>query len=193
MLLSAGFPAPVTQLLSNHYNATRGEYYRQLKRASDTGDVLAFLTYAARGLVDELAEQLDIIWTWQFEDRWEQYVYQQFGELRTESDRRRLRLTLAISKLHPEPVPRSQMLLLTPELARAYAQKTPKTLTRDLNVIRKLDLIQRVPGGYRANKDIIRGFQPQRLDGVLEAESMSLVERDDARTATASLGLSDNA
>jgi Fic family protein len=192
VLLSAGFPAPVTQLLSNHYNATRSEYYRQLKHASDTGDVIPFLAYAARGLVDELAEQLGIIWDWQYEDRWEQYVYQQFGELRTESDRRRLRLTLAISKRHPQPVPRSQMLLLTPELARAYAEKTPKTLTRDINAIRKLELIQRVPGGYKANKDIIRGFQPQRLDGVLEAESMSPVERDDARTATASLGSSDS-
>jgi Fic family protein len=173
VLLSAGFPPPVTQLLSNHYNATRSEYYRQRNRASDTGDVLPFLTYAARGMVDELTEQLGIVWTWQFEDRWEQYVHQRFGELRSESDRRRLRLTLAISKLHPEPVPRSRMLVLTPELARAYAQKTPKTLTRDLNEIRQLGLIQRAPGGYCATKDIIRGFRSQRLDGVLETEGCS--------------------
>jgi Fic family protein len=185
VLLSAGFPAPVTQLLSNHYNATRAEYYRQLKRASDTADILAFLTYAARGFVDELSEQLDIVWHWQFDDRWEQYVYQQFGELRTETNRRRLKLTLAVSSLHPEPLSRSRMLELTPGLARAYAQKTPKTLTRDLNAIRKLELIRRVVGGYVANKDVIRGFQSQRPDGVLEAEPMSLVERDPARTAAA--------
>src|SRR5262249_55582331 len=30
ILLSSGFAMPTTQLLSNHYNATRGEYYRQL-------------------------------------------------------------------------------------------------------------------------------------------------------------------
>lgn len=187
VLLSAGFPPPVTQLLSNHYNATRTEYYQQLKRASNTGDVIPFITYAARGFVDELAEQLDIIWRWQFEDRWEQYVYQRFGELRTETDRRRLKLTLAISELHPEPVSRATMALLTPKLARAYAQKTPKTLTRDLNAVRKLELVQRTRGGYVANKDIIRSFQPDRIDGVLERETMSLVDRDDPRTVTATI------
>ncbi len=187
LLLAAGFPPPVTQLLSNHYNATRTEYYRQLKRASETGDVMDFLTYAARGFVDELTEQLDIIWRWQFDDRWEQYVYQQFGELRTETNRRRLRLTLELSKHHPEAVPRVQIPLLDPRLARAYAQKTSKTLTRDLNAIRKIGLIERTPRGYRARKDIIRGFQPERIDGVLEKESMSLVQSEPARPAVSPL------
>lgn len=186
LLLAAGFPPPVTQLLSNHYNATRTEYYRQLKLASATGgDVTDFLTYAARGFVDELAEQLDIVWRWQFDDRWEQYVYQQFGELRTETNRRRLRLTLELSKRHPEAVARAQIPLLDARLARAYAQKTSKTLTRDLNAIRDMGLIDRTPGGYRARKDIIRGFQSERIDGVLEKESMSLVEREPARTSIA--------
>lgn len=77
------------------------------------------------------------------------------------------------------------MALLTPKLARAYAQKTPKTLTRDLNAIRKLELVQRTRGGYIANKDIIRSFQPNGIDGVLERDTMSLVDRDDPRTVTA--------
>ncbi len=182
LLLTAGFPPPVTQLLSNHYNATRMEYYRQLKRAGESGDVIDFLTYAARGFVDELTEQLDIVWRWQFEDRWEQYVHQQFGELRTETNRRRLRLTLELSKHHPNPVARAEIPVLDPRLARAYAQKTSKTLTRDLNAIRKMGLIERTPRGYLARKDIIRGFQPERIDGVLEKESMSLVQREPART-----------
>jgi Fic family protein len=181
LLLGAGFPPPATQLLSNHYNATRTEYYRQLKLASQTGDVIDFLTYAARGFVDELTEQLDIVWRWQFDDRWEQYVYRRFGELRTETDRRRLRLTLELSKRHPESVARSDIPILDPRLARAYAQKTAKTLTRDLNAIRKLGLIERTSDGYRAQKDVIRGFQPKRIDGALEKESMSLVQREPAR------------
>jgi cell filamentation protein, protein adenylyltransferase len=94
VLLKAGFPAPVTQLLSNHYNATRSDYYLQLNRASRTGEVIPFLVYAARGLVDNLQEQLDMIWRQQFADRWEQYVYQVFGEGKTESAHRRLRLVL---------------------------------------------------------------------------------------------------
>lgn len=187
VLLAAGFPPPVTQLLSNHYNATRTEYYRQLKRASETGDPIQFLIYAARGFVDELTEQLDLVWGWQFDDRWEQFVYETFGELRTETNRRRLKLTLALSALYPGSATRSEMSMLTPLLARAYAQKTSKTLTRDLNAIRQLGLIERVPGGYRARKDIIRGFQSERLGGVLETEPMSLVERDAARATVAAV------
>jgi hypothetical protein len=50
-----------------------------------------------------------------------------------------------------------------------------------------MDLIERTPRGYRARKDIIRGFQPERIDGVLEKESMSLVQREPARTSIASV------
>ena len=37
ILLAAGVPMPATHLLSNHYNATRAEYYRQLDAASASG------------------------------------------------------------------------------------------------------------------------------------------------------------
>jgi len=37
ILISSGVPAPAAHLLSNHYNLTRSEYYRQLDRASKSG------------------------------------------------------------------------------------------------------------------------------------------------------------
>lgn len=40
LLLAAGVTTPATHLLSNHYNLTRGEYYRQLDAASRTGNPL---------------------------------------------------------------------------------------------------------------------------------------------------------
>lgn len=181
VLLSAGFPAPATQLLSNHYNQTRSEYYRQLNAASRSGDPIPFVTYALRGFVDGLAEQLDLIFAWQREDRWEQYVYQQFGELRTEADRRRLRLVLEVSRITREtgePVARAEMRWLTPKLARAYANKTDKTLTRDLNEIRKLELLIRGRRGYSPNEAVLLGFLPASVDGVLQNERMSLVENE---------------
>jgi Fic family protein len=171
VLLKAGFPTPVTQLLSNHYNATRTDYYRQLNQASKTGKLAPFIHYAARGFVDGLREQLDLIWTQQFADRWEQYVYQQFGEGKTESQRRRLRLVLDISAAI-KPVPRSEMTRLTPELAAMYATKTDKTLTRDLNVLRKMDLLRRQRAGYVPRNDVILGFMPEANDGVLEVEKV---------------------
>ncbi len=181
ILLAAGFPTPTVQLLSNHYNQTRSEYYRQLQAASRTGDPVPFLTYALRGFVDGLAEQLDLIFTWQCEDRWEQYVYQQFGDRRSEADRRRLRLALEVSKVSrdsDEPVPRAAMRWLTPRLAQAYDGKTEKTLSRDLNELRKLELLDREGRGYMPNESVLLAFQPPSVDGVLINKSMSLVERE---------------
>jgi Fic family protein len=181
LLLAAGFPTPATQLLSNHYNQTRSEYYRQLNAASRTGDPLPFLTYALRGFVDGLAEQLELILAWQREDRWEQYVYQQFGELRSEADRRRLRLVLEVSRTardSGQPVPRTEMRWLTPKLAMAYDKKTDKTLTRDLKEVRELELLVREGRGYRPNESVLLGFLPRSVDGVLADERMSLVEKE---------------
>jgi Fic family protein len=181
LLLAAGFPTPATQLLSNHYNQTRSEYYRQLQQASRTGNPIGFLTYALRGFVDGLAEQLDLIFSWQREDRWEQYVYQQFGELRSEADRRRLRLVLEVSRAARDqghPVPRSEIRWLTPKLSQAYDGKTDKTLTRDLNAIRDLELLARTRRGYEPNEQVLLGFLPPSVDGVLLGERMSLVERE---------------
>ncbi len=181
ILLAAGFPTPATQLLSNHYNQTRSEYYRQLQAASRTGDPVPFLTYAMRGFVDGLAEQLELIFAWQREDRWEQYVYQQFGDRRGEAARRRLRLALEVSKVAretDEPVPRAAMRWLTPRLAQAYDGKTDKTLSRDLNELRRLELLDRKGRGYMPNESVLLAFQPPSVDGVLSNEPMSLVERE---------------
>jgi len=51
-----------THLLSNHYNQTRTEYYRQPRDASrGDGDTLPFLSYALQGFVDGLRQQLGVI------------------------------------------------------------------------------------------------------------------------------------
>ncbi len=189
ILLAAGFPAPATQLLSNHYNQTRTEYYRRLRLAGREGPA-GFLTYALRGFVDGLAEQLDLIFRWQRNDRWEQYVYQQFGELRTEADRRRLRLVLEVSKAYRvtgAPIPRDGLRWLSPKLSEAYSGKTDKTLTRDLNAIEKLELLKRDRAGYMPNDEVLLGFLPERVDGVLTMDRMSLVERDPPAMVSAAI------
>ena len=64
ILIGAGVPAASAHLLSNHYNLTRSEYYRQLDRASATGgNVVPFVSYAVRGFLDGLKQQIDVIWT----------------------------------------------------------------------------------------------------------------------------------
>jgi cell filamentation protein, protein adenylyltransferase len=171
ILLSAGFPVPTCQLLSNHYNQTRSEYYRQLAISSrEPNGLLSFLAYAAQGFVDQLREQLDTIWRQQFEDRWEQFVYQAFGERRSETHNRRLRLVLDLSRtFHAsgQPVLKRGIPDLTPRLAAAYATKTEKTLSRDLNAIERLGLLRQEQGGWVPADEAIRGLQPQAVEGVL--------------------------
>lgn len=170
ILLAAGFPVPTCQLLSNHYNQTRSEYYRQLARSSQSRDVVEFLLYASQGFVDQLREQLDVIWRQQFEDRWKQFVYQTFGERRSETANRRLRLVLDVSRVvhdSHQAVPRAGLRILTPKLAAAYATKTEKTLTRDLNAIKALGLLRQDDEGWVPADEAIRRLQPPRTEGVL--------------------------
>jgi len=171
ILLAAGFPVPTCQLLSNHYNQTRSEYYRQLALSSRAPNGLAaFLGYAAQGFVDQLKEQLAVIRQQLFEDRWTQFVHQTFGGRSSGTDVRRLHLVLDVSRsFHSsgEPVAKRAIPELTPRLAAAYATKTEKTLTRDLNAIKKLVLLRQESGGWVPADEQIRGLQPPAVDGVL--------------------------
>ena len=171
LLLAAGFPMPTAQLLSNHYNETRSEYYRQLELASKRSDPIPFIQYAIEGFVDQLRMQLDRVWGMQYLDRWEQFIYESFGEVTTESSRRRRRLVKDLSKVSldltnagvaPTTVPREQIRRLSPELAEMFATKTDRTLSRDINALLDMGLITRQPGGYLPNSDVILGLQAPR-------------------------------
>jgi hypothetical protein len=63
------------------------------------------------------------------------------------------------------PVPRSRITTLTPELATLYAGKQAKTVTRDINALAKLGLIERGPAGIRARAEMMLGFVPHVADG----------------------------
>ena len=162
ILVTSGVPGPAAHLLSNHYNQTRSEYYRQLDRASQSGgDVLPFITYAARGLVDGLRAQLERIREQQWDVTWENYVHERFRSRTSPSDVRRRHLLLDLSE-REQPVPISRLRDLTPRLAAAYAKKTAKTLSRDVNALVEMGLLESTQEGYRAKKEIILGFLPLR-------------------------------
>ncbi len=161
-MLAAGAPTPATHLLSNHYNLTRTDYYRHLHLASRTtdGDPVSFINYAVRGFVDGLRDQLLTLTDQQFRDRWEQHIYETFGERRTQADHRRLELALDISK-QLEGVHQSQVALLTPNLAAAYAGTT-RVVARDLNELQRMGLIDKLPGGWITPRSyIVRAFLPR--------------------------------
>ncbi len=168
-LLQAGFPTPVAHLLSNFYNQTRLEYYRQLDAASRKATMDDFIAYAVRGLVDQLTEQMQVIRDLHFDTVWRDYVYSRFRQHSAPSSRqRRLVLDLGGVRKNDGWVEVSMLPHLSPRLAEEYATKTRKTLTRDLNQLQEMDLIQRINGRVRANRGIIQAFLPRRADPPVE-------------------------
>jgi Fic family protein len=167
-LLEAGFPTPAAHLLSNFYNQTRAEYYRQLDKASRSGgDISDFTYYAVQGLVDQLREQLKVIRNWQMNTTWRNYVYEEFGGNLSDAQARRRRLVLDLSEVEKNSgwIRTSQLRRLTPKLADRYAGKTQKALTRDLNAVEKMGLVERDrrKRWVRAKKRIILAFLPARI------------------------------
>jgi Fic family protein len=158
LLMEAGVPLPAATLLSNHYNQTRSAYYASLAASSRQGP-LVFLSYAVQGFLDGVRSQLDVIRNEQFNDRWEQYVYETFGPNTSPTAVRQRRLVLAVSRA-PGPVVRGELRRLTPELAEAYATKTGKTLSRDINQLIAMGLIQRTAHGFVSRKETLEAFKP---------------------------------
>lgn len=163
ILVMSGIPSPAAHLLSNHYNLTRSEYYRQLDQSSKSGgDVLPFLMYALQGFVDGLREQLADIRRQQWALAWQNYVHEQLAET---TDTRRRHLVLDLSK-KAKPVSFDQIREVSARVAREYATKSSRTLMRDLEKLEDLNLIVVDGEGYRAKQETILAFLPFRHDPV---------------------------
>lgn len=164
ILMNSNVPALSAQLLSNHYNNTRTEYYRQLNYASKSGgDIIPFVQYAVQGFLDGLNEQLVIIRDQVIDMAWRSYVQEKFRELKSESNHRQRHLVLDLSRLE-HPVPTDKIEEISTRIAKSYAKKTSKTLARDLNKLREMDLIEKTHSGWVAKKETILSFLPERVD-----------------------------
>jgi len=162
ILLAAGAPTLAVHLLSNHYNLTRQEYYRQLDRASKSGgDVFPFLQYALQGFLDGLDEQMQVIQIQVLNVSWKDYIYEAFKDQHSESARRRRNLALDLS-YSTEPVPISDIRHISPRLAEAYAGKTRKTIIRDVSSLIEMGLVEQTPEGFRAKREKMLAFLPKR-------------------------------
>ena len=166
ILLDAGVPMPTSHLLSNFYNQTRTEYYRQLDYASQSGgDIFPFIEYALQGLVDGLKEQLEVVRGYQWEVAWRDLVFRTFGGRSGPSEDRRRELALALSTLIA-PVPLSEVPDINLRLSRAYTGKTARTMQRDLQELIEMKLARRIGSHsnalYEANRERILSFLPPR-------------------------------
>jgi len=163
ILIYSGVPSPAAHLLSNHYNATRNEYYIQLDAAGKKRDVCDFITYATQGFRDGLMEQLKYIFLQVLDTSWENYIYETFKEhKRSEKPAKRMRTLILELSHQAEPVPRDKLTTLSPKIIDLFKDGSPMMLSRDINELIKLDLIEKTEKGYKAKVEKMLGFLPPR-------------------------------
>ncbi|MBU3741035.1 MAG: Fic family protein [Candidatus Kapabacteria bacterium] len=164
LLLRGGNPDIASHILSNHYNMTRPEYYRQLEQATATRDLTSFIEYALLGFRDGLVQTLGTIQRSQLRTTWERFIYDAFDEIRgtvhKETLRRQRSLALEL------PFDRSFQITDVPNLstplARMYASTGDRTVRRDVERLMKLSLVVRTEQGYATNTNALRSMIAKR-------------------------------
>ena len=152
-------PLPVAHLLSNHYNLTRDEYYRQLAAASRTRSTNQFMAYAIQGLADGIRDQIKQVIQQHFSVTWINFVHETMRQFPSSPARDRQR-SLVLAMPSEVEVPKRNLPDLSPKLAGLYATKGPRTLSRDLNRLLGCRLVARGPDGWSSNDSITRAFLP---------------------------------
>ena len=165
ILAQSSVPLPAAHLLSNHYNSTRTEYYNQLDKASRAGGgVTDFISYAIQGFLDGLNEQLGKILEQQVQIALENYIHDRFRDKPGETWRRRRHLTLDLATID-EAVGKDEIPLISKRMNNAYKNKNPRTISRDLNKLLEMGLIEQIEDKYIINKKPIMAFLPIRKSG----------------------------
>lgn len=161
ILLRAGLPSIVSHILSNFYNTTRSEYYRQLDIARKKRDLSSFINYAVQGFRDGLNENLTIIQEEQFLIFWRYFIYETFADYKyTKRDafkrKRELILGIPINKEFDV----DQIIGISPGIAKHYATVNRTTILRDLKELQDLNLLIKVGRKYTPNTRILKAMMP---------------------------------
>lgn len=114
-------PLPAAHPLSNHYNLTRDQYYRELAESSRARRTTNLLTYAVQGLVDGIRDQITSVHAQQFAVTWTNYVHEIMGQFPSSPTRDRQR-SLVLAMPSDQPVSKADLQGLTPKLAVLYAK-----------------------------------------------------------------------
>jgi Fic family protein len=162
-LIGYGIPSPAAHLLSNYYNATRTLYYKQLDQSTRSADgEFSFIKYALKGFIDGLKIQLMEVKRQQLNVTWENYIHDIFKGKDSPANTRIRHFILDLSE-KDTPVPYIKLREISPRVAAEYSQKTSKTLSRDVNKLLEMNLIEITKEGLRAKKEKILAFLPRRI------------------------------
>ena len=143
MLYKAGVNVRGYYSLANYYYQNRPEYIDSLNLVQMRGetDLTPFVAFALRGLVQELeavhAEVLAEVRILAFRDH-ARLTLAEAGRLGTPAGERLLQF---LTELAGGPVSMRILRSGGHPLSRLYRRVTPRTLSRDINSLRQLDLI----------------------------------------------------
>ena len=122
---------------------------------------MPFVEYALQGFIDGLRDQIGHIRDQQMTVHWIDFVHEIFRNVDdTVANARRRKLVIDLTT-YEDPVPTSKIREISPRMAEAFANKTDKTVKRDLNILLEFDLVVKEEGGYRAKTDQMAAFLPQ--------------------------------
>ena len=160
LLLSSGLPSNIAHLLSIHYAQTRTEYHEQISALKkNKGRIGPLIEYALQGFYDGQKELLNKIQSAQLSALWRNHINDSFRNSKTKQDQRLKQLIVDLSTQNI-PVPISSIRRLTPRIAEQYANKSNKTVARDITILQEMDLIKRTDRGVRANHELLIAFEP---------------------------------
>ena len=161
ILLRAGTPDIASHILSNHYNETRANYYRQFDNALKANDLTEFIEYAVQGYRDGLVETFNVIKENLLDISWRKFVYDSFAKqsyVKKEAFKRKRRLILEMPTDKKFDI--DEITLINPQIAKRYANLSKRTVLRDLKELEEMELIKKINRKYQANMAIIQQMIP---------------------------------
>lgn len=164
ILLRGGNPDIASHILSNYYNLTRSEYYRQLEKATESQNLSKFIEYALMGFRDGLVQTLEVIQRSQFEITWKKLIYDTFDTIRegSRADTFKRQRTLALELPFDAEFTASKVPGMSIPLAQAYSSVVEKTVQRDIEKLMELELVRKTAFGFVANTDALRSMIAKR-------------------------------
>lgn len=163
ILLRKGLPSVVSHILSNFYNQTRTEYYRQLNNARKERDLTKFIAYAIQGFRDGLEENLEVIQEGQLKVFWRNHIFETFADFKYTKRsvfkrKRSLMLAAPLSRWFDM----NEIAYANPETSKEYAVLAQATLKRDLDELVAMDLLIRKGGKYHTNTSRLLAYLPEK-------------------------------
>ena len=164
LLYQAGINARGFYSLANFYYRNRAQYFEELDRArfQTDPDLTPFVRFALRGLVDELeevhAEVLREVQVISFRD-YARETLSEVGRLGTPVGERQFMFLLGLGS---DAISLASLRAGRHPLSALYRGVTTKTLTRDINALKKLGLVVITGDALKANLEFMQTFTARR-------------------------------